>query len=215
MTLRLRTFSGARPPRGFTLIELLVVVGIITLLLGLVLPALASARTRRMMLLAHQEVKTIAGACTAYYEALNEYPPDTNQYGTGDVPETHTDPASIIKYLGRKVTDVRTNKEYGPFFIAKKKYTVGSNSEPIYIDPWGSPYHLDALHVQIDSSDTGTAGDVLRVGVPYPPGTEEEKQRVEIKIWSDGPDQKHADGSNVSDGKGTGDDYDNVTSWAD
>lgn len=205
--------------RGFSLVEMLVVVGIILLLMGLVLPVLARVRQERMKLLAKTEVKLIRDAALLYHEQLNGFPPDTDDFGTGDVPEMVTDPYSIYRYLGREITDSATGKMYGPYFRAKLKYVVGPPGQEVYMDPWNKPYRLDALHTTIvtDRSDPKEFGKVLRRGSPYPPATPEEKQILEIKVFSNGPDGEWNAGDYAQqvDGKGNNENYDNITSWAD
>ncbi|HYG73639.1 MAG TPA: prepilin-type N-terminal cleavage/methylation domain-containing protein [Planctomycetota bacterium] len=207
--------SRARHGSGFTMIEMLIVIGIILILMGLILPALASARTRRLIVLAQSEVKQIKAACDAYYDALHEYPPDTDVFSTGSTPELVNDPYAINNYLGREITDQKTGKKYGPFLQLKLTYLKGPANAKVYMDPWNKPYKLDAIHSRVDPA----TGQVQIYGEPYPAGTESAKQVVEVKVWSGGPDGEETDGSNSEQGKngsstgGPPENDDNLCSW--
>jgi prepilin-type N-terminal cleavage/methylation domain-containing protein len=72
------------PPRcaGFTLIELLVVISIIAMLVGILLPALASARTAAQALRSKSDLRQLIIGYTAYQNDYNGdvmlgYPPNT------------------------------------------------------------------------------------------------------------------------------------------
>ncbi len=66
--------SGQRPPQGFTLIELLVVIAIIAILAGLILPAVANAKTKAKISKAKTEMANLATAIKQYEADYNRYP---------------------------------------------------------------------------------------------------------------------------------------------
>jgi prepilin-type N-terminal cleavage/methylation domain-containing protein len=198
--------------RGFTLIEMMVVVAIIATMAALLLPALMGTSASKKRLLAHENVRAIKAAALLYYEEIGVFPPDTNDFDTGDIEDTWIERESIYRYLGRKVEDKATGKFYGPYFKIKPQFL----KDEIYYDPWGKPYEMDTLHVNVVKEKGPKQGDVERMGAPYPPGVPLEKQIIEVKVWSPGPDGKVLNAQVVEFGKGDApEDQDNITSWAD
>jgi prepilin-type N-terminal cleavage/methylation domain-containing protein len=188
--------------RGFTLIELLVVLAIVLVLAGLLLAAMAAARNQRLHVLAATQIRDITGAAEAYYVATNQYPPDT---GTIDTATGNTtafsadDPAqadAIFRYLGCKVKEAgsATKQDY-PLVIHPSYLRTFGSQQNVMVDPWGQPYRMDCVHVDITPGSAPGAPlvapspTITRIGAPYNASVPREKQVLSVKVWSAGPDK--------------------------
>ena len=67
--------SASRPQRAFTLVELLVVIGIIAVLIGIILPALARARESAESVQCMSNLRQIGGAMVIYVNQSNGWLP--------------------------------------------------------------------------------------------------------------------------------------------
>jgi len=177
-----------REVRGaFTLLELLVVIAIIMVLSGLSFVAIGIVITKARVAQAGVELSNLQGAVDAYQRALGAYPPDTGGWN-----ETATDPRAIHRYLCRRIMDPLTKKKVGPFFSIDsigdgRVLQVDAENIGVLADPWGSPYHLDAVHVRM------VGGGPKPTGRPYLPARPEIDRTKDYKIVSFGPDGESAD----------------------
>jgi len=85
-------FSRRRPRRsGFTLVELLTVIGIISLLIGILLPSLSRARAQARRLKVSAQIDAIGKGLEMFRNDFNQYP--DSRWGQDGIDWTGADPA--------------------------------------------------------------------------------------------------------------------------
>ena len=109
------------------------------------------------------------------------YPPDTGPWN-----EAVFDPRSLHRHLGRPLRDPHTGRIRAPYMGIRGSSLVDLDADGvgIFVDPWGNPYHLDAMHV------TRKDGRYVQIGWPYLSSRPKKKRTLDYKIVSFGPDGK-------------------------
>ncbi|MHC4247645.1 MAG: hypothetical protein ACYS9X_00810 [Planctomycetota bacterium] len=140
-----------------------------------------SDRPRR----ARAEIKCLTMALDRYHLDMAAYPPDTAPRD-----DDAWDARSLHRYLCRKLLDSVTGRQRGPYLEVSPDWVrdVDNDGVGVYVDPWGNPYHLDAMHVRVNAE-----GEWQVIGAPYPPSVPAGKRAHDYKVVSFGPDGVSAD----------------------
>ncbi|MHC4504467.1 MAG: type II secretion system protein [Planctomycetota bacterium] len=204
---------NGRGERAFTLMEILVVMLLIGILAGIILPILGVVRRKAKKEWASKELSEIAAALLMYHEDHTGYPPDTEDWadsgrsvkGNVDPP---TDGWSIHRYLGLP-RSTKKGKTYQSYLgiRANRLGDVGGDNvgdrAGKYLDPYETPYQLDAMHMIRPNAAQGTgwrqsgwpyrleAGDTGGDG--YPTTKKMIEMVLDFKVLSCGLDKQTAD----------------------
>lgn len=114
-----------RACKGFTLIEMLVVILIISVLVGLLLPAISAARQFAKRTRARTEIKQIEAAWLQYYNDYRRFP------GSGYTEMS----GSVLQLLGGQ--DVGGNNRH------RIRYLEFESGETEMRDPWDGIYQFE------------------------------------------------------------------------
>ncbi len=125
---------GARGP-GFTLIELLVVIAIIALLIGLLLPALGTAREGARGVKCLANLRSIGQSVALYHNAFDGHYP-LSSHATGSSVDAGAWLASLVDYgliddARYCPTDLRRSRTTAADFARTTSYITNDHFEPL------------------------------------------------------------------------------------
>jgi hypothetical protein len=131
------------------------------------------------------EIMCLTMALARYHRDMSVYPPDTGPWN-----DDAWDARSLHRYLCRKVLDRKTGRQYGPYLTVSSDWVreMDDDGVGVYVDPWGNPYHLDAMRMRVNAG-----GEWEATGAPYPPSVPAQKRAHGYKVVSFGPDGVSAD----------------------
>lgn len=136
--------SPLRPTGGFTLVELLVVIAIIGVLVGLLLPAVQSAREAARRMQCQNHLKQIALATHNYHDAFKKFP------------------ASAV--LDLSVTSTANNGSWGVHGRILPFLEQGSVFEKVDLSrPWDNQSAIDRLKIPVFACPSDPGSDLIRV----------------------------------------------------
>ena len=154
-------FPATTHRRGFTLMELLVVIAIISVLAGLLMPALRRARIKAHEAKAKSMISSLQMALSMYETDYGVYPQSaaTNgnqQNGNSYVP---TAPRTLVAML-----EAATGG--GPYMSFKEDDIIEGSGRRVLLDPWGRAY----IYVSQKYWDSGSSSwDDVNGGTTYGP----------------------------------------------
>ena len=198
---RLRKRSNSRRIRNclaFTLVELLVVVGIISLLIALLLPALSKARQQALTLKCASNLRSVGQALTMYTQQYGCYP--GFEVNVGGSVSYAIWPTRLRAVLGGEqacfycpAADSRLDWKKGstpggvpgPPATADFSgfgYNLGEPLLDIYSVPFCYGYNAFGTHIQVDISQQRGLGGTIRFGTDT---YYKELRAVRVKVASD------------------------------
>ena len=146
--------------RGFSLVELLVVIAIIGTLVGLLLPAVQSARGAARRTSSLTNLRQMGIALLTYHDARRRLPPGFVSTQTGPWSGGSNDPvpetgpgwsffAAILPFLDE--TALHNRIQFGKLITHPDNQAARETIVPVFVDPGDTPPRL------VDIKDTGLA----------------------------------------------------------
>ncbi len=201
--------SSFRQKGAFTLVELVVVIAIISMLAGLLLPALNSARQRAMVAKCITTIGSLQTALAMYSLDYGLYPPSAQD--GAQVSDQHNGNSHHTSFdngsPNNLVAALTATKLGGPYmeFKGKDLFESGTDNGSMYVlsDPWAQAY-IYVCQKDIDREDVNA-----NVGPFHPNATGADKNTNSYNIYSLGPDRQTDDDGNTGGEIG----YPSSTDW--
>ena len=171
----MKAMAARRPGAAFTLVELLVVMGILMILAGMLLPALARAVETVKVGATRTEIKGIEAAMEMYHMDWGAYPPDSS----GSLGSAQC----IVYYLGTafRVADGYT-RNGGPYydFPGDRLFTEGTGE--VFMDSLKARADRTVYYYRFDNNDADDGSETwsaTNVSNVHP---------MSVDVWSAGWD---------------------------
>jgi prepilin-type N-terminal cleavage/methylation domain-containing protein len=119
-----------RSRRGFTIVELLVVIAIIGILVGLMLPAVQSARAAARRMSCSNNLRQIGLSLHNYHDTFRRFPPN-GQFGVGVTGDSWCAQARLLPYMEQ--ANLQDLIDWGVTYKAQPE--VAGTRVPTYICP--------------------------------------------------------------------------------
>jgi prepilin-type processing-associated H-X9-DG protein/prepilin-type N-terminal cleavage/methylation domain-containing protein len=158
--------ASSRRARGFTLVELLVVIAIIATLVGLLLPAVQSAREAARNNSCKNNLKQIVMAATQYDGAKQVLPGWRNKHPNPSIAVVRTSPVTTVGWPIMLMPNLERNDVYTSWTTAPTNTCVPASADPYLpffvcqssppdsdVDPVTS-YHANIGSAAFDTSGT-------------------------------------------------------------
>jgi prepilin-type N-terminal cleavage/methylation domain-containing protein/prepilin-type processing-associated H-X9-DG protein len=152
MSYKLGPFQKKSAPHGFTLIELMVTVSIIAILVGLLVPAVQSAREAARRAQCVSNLKQIGLALQSYESVNGMFPPGllTDKYGV--MQNDYSEFAFMLPYLEQTALFHSLNMDFHRIETAPRPLLINQTARntriSVYLCPSdGEPNHLSSFRL--------------------------------------------------------------------
>ena len=186
---------------AFTLTELIVVIAIITILSGLLMPALGRARAKARQVKCVSTIASLETALAMYATDYGLYPPSAEGGGaTSDQHNGNSHDAAFDGSPNNLIAALTSFEEGGPYMSFKGKELLdnGGNDSLRYVlkDPWSQAY-VYVCQKAVDGTDVASNRG------PFHPHAAPDKDHNTYNIYSLGEDKVTNGGVSYSDAGGS------------
>jgi len=158
--IRIKVQPRRNSGKGFSLLEFLMVVGVISILLGLLLPGLTAVSRLSRRVAARHETRMLAAAWVEYFNTYHHWP--TNRIPADESIDAAL--AAILQGLPLPAAD-----EWNPHRLSFVDFSrFDGDGQPV--NPWGDPYFV---RFDLDGEDT--------IPSPVPPHVEISR---DVIVWT-------------------------------
>lgn len=143
-----------RGDRGVTLVELLVVMAIITILMSLLFPVIASVRKKGRIRATELLINSVDAAVKQYKNDFDDFPKGSSNTDLYNSPDKGNLYLSLCGPNEAGVTDAVTGKKFPAYTTFQPESLKKDSGSMVVIDFWGQPlYYFNSLDFMRTSND--------------------------------------------------------------